>query len=181
MRMFCICLELQRVFVFWGLCAARGELGKYKENLFFVPGGKSLSAAFTQTRLLRPECVSAGILMLTYLSTLRLKSRRFLFRAQNAYFANSPNTSHRPRFALASLRKATPRPAFDGELRKAIKAKNSGSCEKGSVVLGWSVQRVVSARCFYWWYQAETDFDQSESVLWHLRVAEGDHLSERSE
>ena len=100
---------------------------------------------------------------------------------KNAYFANSPNTSHRPRFALASIRKATPRPAFDGELRKAIKAKNSGSCEKGSVVLGWSVQRVVSARCFYWWYQAETDFDQSESVLWHLRVAEGDHLSERSE
>ena len=100
---------------------------------------------------------------------------------KNAYFANSPNTIHRPRCALASLRKATPRPAFDGELRKAIKAKNSGSCEKGSVVLGWSVQRVVSARCFYWWYQAETDFDQSESVLWHLRVAEGDHLSKRSE
>ena len=28
---------------------------------------------------------------------------------------------------------------------------------------------------------AEADFDQSESVLWHLRVAEGDRLSERSE
>ena len=37
---------------------------------------------------------------------------------KNAYFANSLNTSHRPRFALASLRKATPRPAFDGERRK---------------------------------------------------------------
>ena len=79
---------------------------------------QSLSAAFTQNRLFRPECVSAGILMLTYLSTLRSKSRRFLFRPKNAYFANSPNTSHRPRFALASIRKATPRPAFDGELRK---------------------------------------------------------------
>ena len=30
-------------------------------------------------------------------------------------------------------------------------------------------------------YLAEADFAQSESVLWHLRVAEGDHLSERSE
>ena len=82
-----------------------------------VPYGfvQSLSAAFTQNRLFRPECVSAGILMLTYLSTLRSKSRRFLFRPKNAYFANSPNTSHRLRFALASLRKATPRPAFDGD------------------------------------------------------------------
>ena len=42
---------------------------------------QSPSAAFTQTRLLRPECVSAEILMLTYMSTLRSKSRRFLFRS----------------------------------------------------------------------------------------------------
>ena len=28
---------------------------------------------------------------------------------------------------------------------------------------------------------AETDFVQSESGIWHLRVAEGDRLSERSE
>ena len=33
---------------------------------------------------------------------------------KNVYFANSLNTSHRPRFALASIRKVTPRPAFDG-------------------------------------------------------------------
>ena len=57
---------------------------------------QSLSAAFTQTCLLRPECVSAEILMLTYLSTLRSKSRRFLFRPQNAYFANPPNSSTSP-------------------------------------------------------------------------------------
>ena len=57
---------------------------------------QSPSAAFTQTRLLRPEFVSAEILMLTYLSTLRSKSRRFLFRSQNAYFANSTNTSTSP-------------------------------------------------------------------------------------
>ena len=82
---------------------------------------QSPSAAFTQTRLFGPDCVKIGFLMLTYLSTLRSKSRRFLFRPQNAYFANSPNTSHRPRSALASLRKATPRPAFDGDLRKARK------------------------------------------------------------
>ena len=56
----------------------------------------SLSGAFTQTRLLRPECVSAEILMLTYLSTLRSKSRRFLFRPQKPYFANSPNTCASP-------------------------------------------------------------------------------------
>ena len=91
--------------------------------MFCVDGGKSLSAAFTQNRLFRPECVSAGILMLTYLSTLRSKFRRFLFRPKNAYFANSHNTSHRPRCALASLRKATPRPAFDagGERQKSRK------------------------------------------------------------
>ena len=35
--------------------------------------------------------------MLTYLSTLRSKSRRFLFGPQKAYFANSSNTSHRLR------------------------------------------------------------------------------------
>ncbi|SBW07563.1 hypothetical protein KM92DES2_12351 [uncultured Desulfovibrio sp.] len=28
---------------------------------------------------------------------------------------------------------------------------------------------------------AEADIDRSEGVLWHLRGAEGDHLSERSE
>ena len=85
-------------------------------------GWVSLSSVFTQTRLLRPECVSAGILMLTYLSTLRSKFRRFLFRPKNAYFANSSNTSHRLRFALASLRKVTSQPAFDDERRKAGKA-----------------------------------------------------------
>ena len=31
------------------------------------------------------------------------------------------------------------------------------------------------------WYLAEADFDRSGSVFWHLRVAEGDHLTERSE
>ena len=31
------------------------------------------------------------------------------------------------------------------------------------------------------WYLAETETIQSESGLWHLRGAEGDHLSERSE
>ena len=31
------------------------------------------------------------------------------------------------------------------------------------------------------WYLAEADFDRSGSVFWYLRVAEGDHLTERSE
>ena len=55
-------------------------------------------------RLLRPERVSAGILMLTYLSTLHSNSRRFLFRPQKAYFANSPNTSHRLRFRCGEFK-----------------------------------------------------------------------------
>ena len=69
-----------------------------------------------QNRLFWPDGVKMLFLMLTYLSTLRLKTGFFLVRPKNAYFANSPNTSHRLRFALASLRKATPRPAFDGGL-----------------------------------------------------------------
>ena len=56
----------------------------------------SPSTAFTQTRLLRPQCVSAGILMLTYLSTLRSKSRHFFFRTKNVLFANSPNACTSP-------------------------------------------------------------------------------------
>ena len=50
--------------------------------------------------------------MLTYMSTLRSKSRRFLFSPQKAYFANSPNTNHRLRSASASIRKATPTTCF---------------------------------------------------------------------
>ena len=122
------------------LASRRGK-GKKAVRVWWC--GESLSSVFTQTRLLRPESVSAGILMLTYMSTLRSKSRRFLFRLKNAYFANSLSTSHRPRFALASIRKATPRPTL--------------------------------------WYLAEAAFARRERGLWHLRVAEGDRLSERSE
>jgi len=53
--------------------------------------------------------------MLTYTSTLRLKTGFFLVRPQKPYFANSPNTNHRLRYAPASLRKATSRPASDDE------------------------------------------------------------------
>ena len=87
-------------------------------------GGKSLSAAFTQTRLFWPDGVILRFLLLTYLSTLRLKTAFFLVRPKNAYFANSPNTSHRLRFALASLRKATSRPAFDDDRRKTEAVRN---------------------------------------------------------
>ena len=82
-------------------------------------GGKSLSAAFTQTRLFWPDGVILRFLLLTYLSTLRLKIAFFLVRPKNAYFANSPSTSHSLRSALASLGKATPRLAFDGSCGKA--------------------------------------------------------------
>ena len=83
-------------FFFWLHSLPLAEIPCTPRSQFFP----SLSGAFTQTRLLRPECVSAGILMLTYLSTLRSKSRRFLFRPQNAYFANSPNTSTSPPLTL---------------------------------------------------------------------------------
>jgi hypothetical protein len=62
---------------------------------------------------------------------------------KNAYFANSPNTSHRPRCALASLRKATPRPAFDGEWRKAESKKDRGNGDCGRS--GWCVYGVERA------------------------------------
>ena len=52
--------------------------------------------------------------------------------------------------------------------------------KRGASVEGL-MQRVASARPNYLQYLAEADFAQSESVVWHLRVAEGDHLSERSE
>ena len=106
--------EIAKSGYFCGIVRGLGRDGEIQREFVLCSGGKSLSAAFTQNRLFRPECVSAGILMLTYLSTLRSKSRRFLFRPKNAYFANSSNTRHRLRFALASLRKATPRSAFDG-------------------------------------------------------------------
>jgi hypothetical protein len=82
-------------------------------------GVVSLSSAFTQTRLFWPDGVNILFLMLSYLSTLRSKTGFCLVRPKNAYFANSLNTSHRPRIALASLRKATPRPASDRGQRKA--------------------------------------------------------------
>ena len=107
----------------FGACCAKIRFLMLPHSSMLFVSGQSLSAAFTQTRLFRPECVSAGILMLTYLSTLRSKFRRFLFRTKNAYFANSSNTSHRLRFALASLRKVTSQPAFDDGRRKAGKAE----------------------------------------------------------
>ena len=126
------CLELQELVASRNLLLAWGALEKIQREFALCSGGKSLSSLFTQTRLLQPECVSAGILMLTYMSTLRSKSRRFLFRPQNAHFANFLNTSHRPRSALASLRKATSRPAFDGE-RGKTKRQN----QKPAYVCWW--------------------------------------------
>ena len=50
--------------------------------------------------------------MLTYMSTLRSKSRRFLFRPQNAYFANSPNTSHRLRIRSGEIKEGDSTTSF---------------------------------------------------------------------
>ena len=96
-----------------GDCGELGNAGKIQKKVRSLFGGKSLSSAFTQTRLFWPDGVKILFLMLTYLSTLRSKAGFCLVRPKNAYFANSLNTSHRPRYALASLRKVAPRPAFD--------------------------------------------------------------------
>ena len=120
--------------------------------------------------------------MLTYMSTLRSKSRRFLFSPQKAYFANSPNTNHRLCSAPASIRKATPRPASDhGQWEKAIEGKRDRKAEEGLVVDKASVTQkflISNADSACW---LKRNLIQSENGRWHLRVAEGDHLSERSE
>ena len=81
--------------VFYGV----GELENTKRmsSLF---RGKSLSAVFTQNRLFRPECVSAGILMLTYLSTLRSKTGFCLVRPEKCVFCKFPQ--HQPSPSLRS-------------------------------------------------------------------------------
>ena len=51
--------------------------------------------------------------------------------------------------------------------------QNFEDIEKGTMPFLESAQ--------YPWCLAATDINRSESGLWHLRVAEGDRLSERSE
>ncbi|WP_374283683.1 hypothetical protein, partial [Desulfovibrio sp.] len=69
----------------------------------------------------------------------------------NAYFANSSNTSHRLRFAAASLRKATPRPAFDDERRKAEAQEKGEEQRKVGVWCGRRRQKTGTdeTKCFY--------------------------------
>ena len=124
-----------------------GRLGnswKIQRKFVLCSGGKSLSSAFTQTRLFGPDGVKILFLMLTYLSTLRSKTGFCLVRPKNAYFANSLNTSHRLRSALASIRKATPRPASDRGQRKAKsterKAKSWKIFEFLAIMLGYWVK-----------------------------------------
>ena len=81
---------------------------------------QSPSAAFTQTRLFGTDCVKIGFLMLTYLSTLRLKNQFFLVSPQKCVFCKF--AQHQPvasASAPASLRKATPQPSPDHDLQKA--------------------------------------------------------------
>ena len=118
--------------------------------------------------------------MLTYMSTLRSKPRRFLFSPQKAYFANSPNTNHRLRSASASIRKATPQPASDhGQWEKAIKRKRDRKAEEGLVVDKVRVTQkflISNADSACW---LKRNLIQSENGRWHLRVAEGDERAQR--
>ena len=62
-------------------------------------GGKSLSAAFTQTRLFWPDGVILRFLLLTYLSTAALKNRILPCQAEKCVFCkfaqHLPSPSHR--------------------------------------------------------------------------------------
>ena len=60
-------------------------------------------------------------------------------------------------------------------------AKNPIMAKMRRELLAGEGQRFFSNSSFCLGYLAEMAFDQSGSGLWHLRVAEGDHLSERSE
>ena len=94
------CLELQELVASRNLLLAWGALEKIQREFALCSGGKSLSSLFTQTRLLQPECVSAGILMLTYLSTLRSKTGFFLVRPEKCVFCKFPQ--HQPSPSLRS-------------------------------------------------------------------------------
>ena len=59
-----------------------GEGRKIQRGFVLCFGGKSLSSVFTQTRLFWPDCVIIRFLMLTYLSTLRVKTGFFLVRPE---------------------------------------------------------------------------------------------------
>ena len=56
--------------------------------------GESLSSAFTQTRLFGPVGVKIRFLLLTYLSTLRVKTGFFLVRPEKCVFCKF--TQHQP-------------------------------------------------------------------------------------
>ena len=64
--------------------------------------GESLSSAFTQTRLFWPDGVKIRFLLLTYLSTLRLKTGFFLVRPEKCVFCKF--TQHQPSPPLALRR-----------------------------------------------------------------------------
>ena len=81
---------------------------------------QSPSAAFTQIRLFGPDCVKIGFLMLTYLSTLRLKNQFFLVSPQKCVFCKFAQHQHvASAHAPACLRKATPQPSPNHDLQKA--------------------------------------------------------------
>ena len=76
---------------------------RFKERqreIVLCSGGKSLSAAFTQTRLFWPDCVKILLLMLTYLSTLRSKAGFFLVRPEKCVFCKF--AQHQPSPSLRS-------------------------------------------------------------------------------
>jgi 5''-3'' exonuclease (including N-terminal domain of PolI) len=57
------------------------------------------------------QCLGPNVYMITLCSKIGF----FLVRSKNAYFANSPSPAIAFAAAPASIRKATPRPAVDGE------------------------------------------------------------------
>ena len=92
--------EIAKSGYFCGIVRGLGRDGEIQREFVLCSGGKSLSAAFTQNRLFRPECVSAGILMLTYLSTLRSKTPALPFQDAKRVFCKF--AQHQPSPSLRS-------------------------------------------------------------------------------
>ena len=125
-----------------------------------------------------------------------LKIPALPFQAEKRVFCKFAQHQPSPSLRSGESRKATPRPAFDEGRRKAERQKGrktgrvlfwvtaskkveEARAGKGLVVAENKRYFSVTTRVSDCWLKRNRI--QSGSVLWHLRVAEGDHLSERSE
>jgi len=112
----------------------------WEENPSFVVSGEPVRRIYANPPFLvwRRQKL---FLMLTYLSTLRLKKCFFLARPEKYVFCKFPQHQPSPRSAPASQRKATPQPASAAGLVKA----NGSNIVVSSSDLVHSLRGVLSA------------------------------------